>query len=249
MARLNNDTPPPEAETARVNREGTLVSQLQRLATAALATGFAAAVAASRVLPPRGGTPLNDNRPLLMDLQELARAARSEARVAANEIQSRQRLIDSTLEDIDRLAATATFQSTRLPDGGLCARTAEPAVAYLSTGFTWVLPDGGGHLTIEITGNKGVQQFTFASNTLQTDIITAINAFKDAIGVSAARNLLDNHRLVLASTDINADGFVRVRQTTEQRHVIFAEPVGGEPLGDLKDYGSDAIVLRATFER
>ena len=32
-------------------------------------------------------------------------------------------------------------------------------------------------------------------------------------------------------------------------HVIFAEPVCGEPLGDLKDYGSNAIVLRATYER
>ena len=122
-------------------------------------------------------------------------------------------------------------------------------MAYLSTGFFWMLPGGGGPLTIEITGNKGVQQFTFASGTAQADFIPAINAFRDAIGVSAARNLLDKHRLVLASTDIDADGFVRVRQLAGEHHVIFAEPVGGEPLGDLKDYGSNAIVLRATFER
>ena len=248
MASSDTDTTTPAVERGHVKYEGSLASQLQRLATAALATGFAAAVAASRVLPPRGGTPLNDNRRLLMDLQELAHVARSEARVAANDIQSRQRLIDSTLEDIDRLVATATFQSTRLPAGVLCARPAEPAVAYLSTGFTWILPDGGGPLTIEIAGNKGVQQFTFASNTLQSDIITAINVFTKSIGVTAARDVPDPHRLVLASTESDADGFVRVRQLAGD-HVIFAEPVGGEPLGDLKDYGSNAIVLRATFER
>ena len=50
MASSDTDTTTPAVKRGHAKYEGSLASQLQRLATAALVTGFAAAVAASRVL-------------------------------------------------------------------------------------------------------------------------------------------------------------------------------------------------------
>ncbi len=119
--------------------------------------------------------------------------------------------------------------------------SAQTGGVFLSTGGTY---NGGGEgsLSIEVTGNDGVQQFTFASGTSIGSIITAINAFKDAIGVSAAGTA--NNRVELRSLDFGSSAFVRAKEISGPDGVdyIFAEASGGTATADLKDKGRDATV-------
>ena len=124
--------------------------------------------------------------------------------------------------------------------------SAQTGVVYLSTGATY---NGGatntGPLTVEITGNDGVQQFTFASGTTQASIITAINSFKDSIGVSAIQNATTAGRVEIHSLEFGTNAFVRVKELDgpDGSDFIFNVDTGGTAVTDLKDKGRDATVL------
>jgi len=143
-----------------------------------------------------------------------------------------------------------SINATRLPKNGTLTVTVAMAVSaqtggvFLSTGTTYVDPAGGGALTIEITGNDGIQQFTFASNTAQTDIITAINSFKDAMGVSASISSNAN-RVELRSVGFGADAFVNVKELAAPASLdfIFASAAAPGGLASLKDVGRDPTLL------
>jgi flagellin len=127
--------------------------------------------------------------------------------------------------------------------------SAQTAEVYLSTGAN-LLNDDGGSITLEISGVNGVQQFTFASGTTQANIISAINSFKDALGVSAAQNATTTTRVELRSTVFGSDGFVRAKALEGASvadggagDIIFAADTGGSALSDKKDVGRDATVL------
>jgi flagellin len=124
----------------------------------------------------------------------------------------------------------------------------QTAEVYLSTGAT-LENGGGGSITLEITGTKGVQQFTFASGTDQADIISAINSFKDAIGVSAAQSS-DAARVELRSTQFGSSAFVRAKALEGASagdggagDVIFDAVGSASASADYKDEGRDATVL------
>lgn len=121
--------------------------------------------------------------------------------------------------------------------------SAQTGQVFLSTGTTYS-GGGGGALTIEVTGNDGVQQFTFASGTLQTSIVTAINSFKDAIGVSASISSNTN-RVELRSLDYGSSAFVRVKELDgpSGKDFIFTSAGAATAVTDLKDAGRDATVL------
>jgi flagellin len=86
------------------------------------------------------------------------------------------------------------------------AQTARVALA-LSAG---VLENGGsGSVTFEVAGARGAQQFSFASGTANSAIVGAINAFTEAIGVSAS---LSGSNVRINSTGFGSDAFVRVRE-------------------------------------
>ncbi|MEE8156008.1 MAG: flagellin, partial [Phycisphaerales bacterium] len=118
--------------------------------------------------------------------------------------------------------------------------SAQTGGVFLSTGGTYN-GAGEGALSIEVTGNDGVQQFTFASGTTQTSIITAINAFKDAIGVSAIAN---GGRVEMRSLDFGSNSFVRAKEIAgpDGTDYIFDAATGGTATDDLKDKGRDATV-------
>ncbi|MCH8825001.1 MAG: flagellin [Planctomycetes bacterium] len=124
--------------------------------------------------------------------------------------------------------------------------SAQTGAVYLSTTGTYTGgPSGGGALTIEITGNDGVQQFTFASGTSQASIITAINSFKDSIGVSAIQNTANTSRVEIHSLGYGSNAFVRVKELDgpDGSDFIFDVETGGSAVTDLKDKGRDATVL------
>ena len=106
------------------------------------------------------------------------------------------------------------------------------------------LNDGSGSLTIEIAGNEGAQQFTFASGTTQASIVAAINSFTQTTGVDADQSKMNPGRVELTSVDTGVDSLIRLR-VLNGPDLIFAEPIGGPALGILKDYGANALVLKA----
>jgi flagellin len=120
--------------------------------------------------------------------------------------------------------------------------SAQTAAVYLSTAAT--LANGGnGSITIEVTGNEGVQQFTFASGTSQANIIAAINSFGEAIGITAAQ-ATDTDRISITSTGFGSSQFSRVKileGTTND--LVFASNAEVTGTSDYKDKGRDAVVL------
>ena len=121
--------------------------------------------------------------------------------------------------------------------------SAQTAAVYLSTAAN--LANGNnGSITFEITGGKGVQQFTFASGTSQANIINAINTFKDAIGVSAIQNATTAARVQINSTGFGSQEFVRVKTLEGTANNLLAgTAAGATSAADLKDHGQDAVVL------
>lgn len=161
---------------------------------------------------------------------------------------------DYTTTGVASSLTDVTINSARLSDaaGATLSVTvdvvtsAQTAEVYLSTGAT-LENGGGGSITIEITGNKGIQQFTFASGTSQADIISAINNFKDALGVSAAQSGDDAARVEIRSTGFGATQFVRAREiegaSSGAGEIIFDTAASNSATGDYKDTGRDATLL------
>lgn len=121
--------------------------------------------------------------------------------------------------------------------------SAQTGAVFLST--AGALDNGGnGSITFEITGSSGVQQFTFASGTTQSSIISAINTFKDSLGVSAIQATAATNRVQVNSTGFGSGQFVRVK-TLEgtSTNLLAATAAGATSTTDLKDVGRDAIVL------
>ncbi len=121
-------------------------------------------------------------------------------------------------------------------------QSAQTAKVYLSTGAAFG-NGGSGQVTFEVTGAKGVQQFTFASGTAQSAVVAAINSFSDALGVTASA--ANANRVVLYSSDYGADSFVRMKELSNENstNFVFSAAAGGSSVDDLKDYGRDATVL------
>jgi flagellin len=121
---------------------------------------------------------------------------------------------------------------------------AETADVYLSTQGTLV-NGGNGSITIEVTGNEGVQQFTFASGSTQANIIAAINTFSEALGVSASVGVTDTDKVAVNSTAFGSEQFVRVKilEGTNGTLLSDADTAADGSSSDLKEYGVDATVL------
>jgi flagellin len=144
-----------------------------------------------------------------------------------------------------------TVNAAKLSDSGAARsvsvtvlQSAQTGAVYLSTGASFG-NGGSGEVSFEITGTKGVQQFTFASGTSQANILAAINSFKDALGVSAVQ-ATDTARVQINSTDYGADAFVRVKELSNENastNFIFNANASTTAVADLKDYGRNATVL------
>ncbi len=159
---------------------------------------------------------------------------------------------DYTVSGVDdTLLTDVTVNAAKLSDDGTARavtitvlESAQTGAVFLSTGANFA-NGGSGEVSFEITGTKGVQQFTFASGTSQTDILTAINSFKDALGISAVQSASAADRVSINSTAYGSDSFVRVKELSNQgaTDFIFAAATGGAAVGDLKDAGRNATVL------
>lgn len=139
------------------------------------------------------------------------------------------------------------IDSARIPSGGNLAvsvsvvTSAQTGAAYLSAGTGNLL--SGTSLTIEIAGNKGIQQFTFASGTAAADIVSAINSFSQVTGVSAAIDAGSAAYIRMDSTEFGSSQFVSVTKISGDAAYDTAlntsTAAGGS--NDVKDAGRDVV--------
>lgn len=156
----------------------------------------------------------------------------------------------SNLTDVTVNAAKLSDEAGASIDLTVTVQTsAQRGLAFVSTGATFNAGDNGQY-TIEVTGNNGSQQFTFASGTAQADVVAAINTFSDQIGVSAAAS---GNLVRIDSSGFGSDSFVRVKElndgTTDNSgaNLVYGSTAGlgqaASASDDVKDEGRDATVL------
>ena len=92
----------------------------------------------------------------------------------------------------------------------IVTQSAQRGQLFLSTGGALDLGTGS-TFTIEISGELGARELSFASGTTNAQMVTAINSFKDVTGVSAAAvSSGSQNGINLSSTEFGEDAFVSV---------------------------------------
>jgi len=176
---------------------------------------------------------------LLIELRQAVQAIGAADDSSRMEARARAHEIARSLAAINRIVSAVEVSDGHSVAMGQCASPAEHAVTYLSTSN--FLPIGA---DISIQGTEGAHSFAFASGTSQGSIIQAVNAFTNMTGVQAELSDQNSSRVELRTVEPGSDAFLRVHRINGN-NIIFAEPIGGPALGDLKDYGANALVLRA----
>jgi len=120
-------------------------------------------------------------------------------------------------------------------------QSAQTARQFLRLSAGGIANGGSGAVTFEIAGTRGAQQFSFASGTSQTDIRNAINAFTEALGVSAT---VCGQNIRVDSTGFGTESFVRMREIANANAAtnFIAPTAAGAAVGDLRSAGRDATV-------
>lgn len=150
--------------------------------------------------------------------------------------------VDSTLmSDVNinsaRMPTTAGSYLTVTVD---VLTSAQTGTIFLSTGAN--LNGNGQSYTLELTGNNGTQQLTFASGTSQANVISAINKFKDVTGVSASQ-ATNAARVELSSTGYGSKQFVSAKRVDGARDNIILDSAGANGSNEKRDTGVDATML------
>ena len=198
---------------------------------------------------------LSEVSSLVLEIQSLTNQAANQGALSTDEIAANQLQVDAILSSINRIANTTQFNGVKLLNGNFDYTTGTPTNATNVRVNAARIPDGGSvavaidvttssqtahvgkvgaaadNITIEVAGNQGSEQLTFATGTSVGQMITAINAVKTATGVSASLSTAD---LRIDSIDFGSDQFVSVKVISGTWSTVGG--TGG------KDYGTDAVV-------
>jgi flagellin len=192
---------------------------------------------------------------LLLEIQALTNEAANTGALSQQEIQANQLQVDAILNSINRIANTTQFNGFKLLNGTLDYTTSGVSAAAIDIVQVNAakLPDSGGvtitvqvtnsaevgRLTftasgigaaptsIEISGNGGSEQLSFAASAHNSAIAVAINALRESTGVSAS--VIPGGDLQLYSTQFGSKQFVSVK-------TLSGTFMNG------KDFGDDAVV-------
>jgi flagellin len=191
---------------------GLIASQSLQQEQVGIQTAISNASLAGNVIGTAEGG-LNEVSSLLLQLQGLVGQAANTGGLSNDEVSADQLQVDSILSTINRIAGSTTFEGQQLlngnldyttsgvsasaitalqvnsalvPDGG----TLGVAVQIVSSGKTAAVTYTGGTITgstvtLQLAGNLGTTQLSFASGTTITSIATAINGIKTSTGLSA----------------------------------------------------------------
>ena len=155
---------------------------------------------------------LNEVSSLLTQLQGLVGQAANTGGLSASEVSADQLQVDSILSTINRISQSTSFDGTQLLNGSLAYTTSgvASAVANLQVNSA-IVPSGGtvavavqvvtsgktaaityqggavsgSTVTLQVAGNLGSTQLSFASGSTVSQIATAINGVKATTGLSA----------------------------------------------------------------
>lgn len=220
---------------------------------------------------------LNEVSSLLLQMRGLINSSANDGALSPAEIDANQLQIDSILASIDRIANTTQFNGVNLINGGLdyTLSGADPTKladvrvnsANIPEGkvqavvvevqssaqvgqITWAHAglSATNNVTIQVTGTKGSQIFSFAGSAHASAMANTINSFKDLTGVSAtlsgsgAGGVYD--ALKFNSTQFGSKAYVSVEAIHQDTPGTFET--------STKAYGRDATVLingqRATVD-
>jgi flagellin len=237
------------------NPAGLIVSENLRAEKAGIGQAIDNAERASNIIGTAEGG-LTEISSLLTEVQSLVSEAANTGGLSQEEIQANQLQVDSILSTINRIAQSTSFQGAKLLNGTYdyttsgvastaidnlhinAARLADGAAAsvvvqVVTSAETGELTYSGGTLTgatvtIEVAGNRGTEQLSFASGTTVSSIATAVNAVKEATGVSAA---IVGGNLQVNSTEYGSTQFVSLKGIA-----------GTFTMATTKDLGADAAV-------
>jgi len=236
------------------NPAGLIASENLRAEKAGLAQAIDNAQRASNLIGTAEGG-LSEVSALLTEVQSLANQAANTGGLSSDEVAANQLQVDSILSTINRIAQSTSFEGKKLLNGNYDYTTDTPTNAADVRVNAARIPDGGSvvvgldvttsaqtahvgkvgaaadNITIEVAGNQGSEQLTFATGTTATQMKAAINAVKTATGVSASLSTAD---LRVDSVAFGLDQFVSVKVISGTWATVGGS--GG------KDYGRDAIV-------
>ena len=116
--------------------------------------------------------------------------------------------IDSGVSDYRVNAAKLNFGASQSVTATV-ATSAQRGTVQLDLNASGITTTGNQLFTIELAGANGSREFSFGNGTTVAQAVSAINAFKDVIGVSATANSTSG--INLKSTDFGSDQFVSVR--------------------------------------
>lgn len=157
---------------------------------------------------------LSEVSSLLLELQSLTNEAANTGALSRQEIEANQLQVDSILNSINRISNTTQFNGVKLLNGGLdyiTSGVASTAIDTLQINSA-KLPDNGyqtitvqvtgsaqlaqvdfsgasigtSAVTIEVSGNEGTEQLSFAAGTANSAVAFAIGQLKESTGVSAS---------------------------------------------------------------
>src|SRR6478609_6401970 len=172
---------------------------------------------------------------LLVQLQSLVSQASNTGGLSPEEIAAQQLQVDSILNTINRISQSTSFQgqkllngnfaystsgvtstqfdnvqinSARIPDGSKVNVVVQVVTSAQTGAITYAGGNIAGNVTIEVGGNGGTEQLSFASGTTVSSIATAINGVTNATGVRAS---VAGGTLTVNSTTYGADQFVSLK--------------------------------------
>ena len=238
---------------------GLIASENLRLEKAGISQAIDNAERASNIIGTAEGG-LTEVSTLLTELQQLVSQAANTGGLSDEELAANQLQVDSILGTINRIAGSTAFQGAKLLNGNYAYTTSGAAASAFTTMSINAarLPDGqavnvvvqvtdsattglvtfagagtgaGNAVTLEIAGNAGTEQLSFAGSSTIAQIATAVNAIKEVTGVSAA---VSGTNLKFNSRNYGSEQFVSVKALSG----TFA--VTGGTNG--KDTGTDADV-------
>src|SRR6185312_4063337 len=204
---------------------------------------------------------LNEVSNLLNQLQGLVNQSASTGGLSQDEINANQLQVDSILTTINRIANSTSFQGRHLLDGTLAYTLSNAGTSAFASiqvnaanlpgnkpeavvvqvinsatmgkvGYTGSNSAiGASAVTLQITGNNGAQQLSFAGSSKLSAVAAAINNITGETGVVASAN---GNSLVFKANDFGSDQFVSVQA------ISGTFSVAGGSSG--KAFGTDAHV-------
>lgn len=216
---------------------------------------------------------------LLLEVQTLTNQAANSGALSPQEIQANQLQLDSILNSINRIANTTQFNGVKLLNGSLDYTTSSvdtTAIDIVNVN-TATVPDNGtvnvtvqvtgsaqlanvtftasgiaaSATTIEVAGNNGTQQLSFAASAHNSAIAVAINQVKDSTGVSAS--VQTGGALLITSTAYGSKQFVSVKAVGTTGSFLTGTDTGQDATVNINGAqaqvdGLDASVRSGNFD-